>query len=96
MWPLDRTRCGARLRAPDALERVLVWPKLYRRLHRFFRSGLTDLRAFPPWLRTDARDANDRVRIAGSGLETRIHDLVRMTRTTIRMEERVENIVMMA
>ena len=64
-----------------ALERAVIWPKLYRRLQQFFASGRSDLGLFDGWLRANG---DDRILLLDHGIPGRLrpgelgnlHDLV--------------------
>ena len=79
----------------DELEQLVIWPKLFRRLVKFFVSGFRDLREFDNWLRQDPKHRDDTV-LLSNGEMGNMHDLVEVTAPNkIRMTHLVENFVIM-
>lgn len=56
LWPLDAlsTDRRAEIRSIDDLTRMVMWPKLFRRLVHYFGAGYRDLTQFDAWLRMDS------------------------------------------
>ncbi len=46
---------------PETYQDLVIWPKLFRRLHSYFSSEFYDLSGFDDWLRRDPRDRDDRM-----------------------------------
>jgi hypothetical protein len=57
-----------------ALETLVLWPKLFRRLVPYLDEGAGDLDGFDAWLRADPVNRDDAIAIAGH--DARLHDVV--------------------
>jgi endonuclease YncB( thermonuclease family) len=79
LWPLDRTIRRTRIEDVTTLEKLAIWPKLFRRLVSFFGSGHTDVRGFVSWLRDRPRERDDAMRVRSSGEPRTLSDVVRVT-----------------
>jgi hypothetical protein len=51
LWPVDMSRENPRIRDLDDLQRLAIWPKLYRRLADYFGEGNVGLGGFDAWIR---------------------------------------------
>ena len=69
------TQRTAQIRDLDELERMAMWPKLFRRLVSFFSSGFSELSDFDAWLRADPTNRDDRLLLPNGELGN-MHDLV--------------------
>ncbi|MHC4394503.1 MAG: hypothetical protein ACYS1A_02495 [Planctomycetota bacterium] len=59
MWFVDKSRSNPRIRNKTELMELAIWPKLYRRLAKYFRANHNSLAGFETWLRADPqRDDN--------------------------------------
>lgn len=61
---------------PAALRDLVMWPKLFRRLSRYFAGGRNDLDGFRSWLAGGPVDRDDAVLVLDTGARTRLHDIV--------------------
>ncbi|MGY1670823.1 thermonuclease family protein [Geodermatophilus sp. SYSU D00710] len=66
------------------LSTLIMFPKLYRRLVRYFKAGHRDLTSFDTWLRADPIDRDDRV-LLPTGELGNLHDLYDLTAEGIRL-----------
>jgi endonuclease YncB( thermonuclease family) len=57
-----------------ALETLVLWPKLFRRLVPYLDEGADSFDGFDAWLRADPVDRDDAIAIAGR--DARLHDVV--------------------
>lgn len=64
----------ARIALREAPEKLVMWPKLYRRLAAYFAAGHAGLGAFDDWMREDPVDRDDSVRMPDGELGN-IHDI---------------------
>lgn len=76
------------------LEDLVIWPKLYRRLARFFASGYQGLGQFESWLRADPVHRDDRVILPNMELGN-MHDLIEISSNSIRVIYEPENIIIL-
>jgi Lamin Tail Domain len=61
----------------DALEQLVVWPKLFRRIVPYLASGAPDFDGFDAWLRADPIHRDDKLFLLGLQEDGNIHDVVR-------------------
>ncbi|MCH8315071.1 MAG: hypothetical protein IIA64_03775 [Planctomycetes bacterium] len=82
LWPVDRSNRGARIRKIDDLSRYAIWPKLYRRLFKYFRDPNTrrGVAGFDDWLRDDP-NRDDDLWIIPTAEISNLHDVVEVTGT---------------
>ncbi|HEX2264284.1 MAG TPA: hypothetical protein VHH52_11110 [Pseudonocardiaceae bacterium] len=75
LWPHEHISTTARVQLTSLadLSTLIMFPKLYRRLVRYFQAGHTDLAAFDTWIRADP-DRDDRV-LLPTGELGHLHDL---------------------
>lgn len=59
-----------------ALQALVIWPKLFRRLVRFFAAGNNNLLDFDAWLRSDSVNNDDSI-LLPTGELGNMHDIVR-------------------
>ncbi len=85
LWPSDSSMSPTRIRNVDELEALANWPKMFRRLARYFASGHTGLSGFDAWLRSDSRDRDGRLLFVTTGEIGNVHDLFEVTGNRIRM-----------
>ncbi len=75
LWPHEHvtTTARAQLKSLVDLSTLIMFPKLYRRLVKYFQAGHTDLAAFDTWIRADP-NRDDRV-LLPTGELGHLHDL---------------------
>lgn len=66
---------------PASYQDLVIWPKLFRRLHSYFRSEFDDLSGFDTWLRADPKDRDDRMLIP-SDYDAHFHNIVEVLSPT--------------
>ena len=76
LWPHEHVTTTARtqLKSLADLSTLVMFPKLYRRLVKYFQAGYTDLAAFDTWVRADP-DRDDRA-LLPTGELGHLHDLL--------------------
>ena len=84
VWPVDDSRNNPLIRTPQQLMQLAIWPKLYRRLAKYFRAGNTGLGNFNNWLRAES-GRDDEVWIIPTGELGNLHDVVNITGNRINM-----------
>ena len=94
LWPQATASVdqSAAVSGLDALQDLVIWPKLFRRLARFFAGGHSNLSGFDAWLRADPRDRDDRLLLPNRELGN-MHDVIEVTGNRIRMTERPEDLI---
>jgi endonuclease YncB( thermonuclease family) len=65
---------AATIAGRDALERLVVWPKLFRRLIPYLATGAAGFDGFGAWLEADPVNRDDGISIGGRS--ARLHDVV--------------------
>lgn len=66
---------------PANYQDLVIWPKLFRRLHDYFRDEFDDLSGFDTWLRADPKDRDDRMLIP-SDYDAHFHNIVEVLSPT--------------
>jgi len=93
LWPVDETISGAKVGKLADLSLRAIWPKLYRRLFKYFKGGSNRrLSGFEDWLREDP-DRDDEVWIISEGESGNMHDVIDVKGNTIWMCYWPEDIV---
>ena len=92
LWPVDATNRNPLITNSTALESIALWPKLYRRLFKYFRSQGQGLANFDAWLRADP-DNDDALWILSQGHLGNIHDIVTVTGDRITMKFDPEDLI---
>jgi endonuclease YncB( thermonuclease family) len=86
VWAVDKSCSNPRIRNKDELMELAIWPKLYRRLANYFRSGRRrGLSGFEGWLQEEPRDRDDRVWVIPRSEEVALHDVVKVQGNRINM-----------
>lgn len=60
-----------------ALEQLVIWPKLFRRVVSYFANGFADFDGFDGWLRADPTDRDDELFLLDRLEHGNMHDVVR-------------------
>jgi hypothetical protein len=76
LWPHEHvtTTARAQLKGLADLSTLIMFPKLYRRLTKYFKAGHADLAAFDTWVRADPVNRDDGV-LLPTGEVGHLHDL---------------------
>lgn len=96
LWAEDAPSLDRAVPVPDlaAAAALVMWPKLFRRLVGYFRSGQVGLAGFDAWLRADARNRDDFLQLPNGELGN-MHDLVEVSSDTMRLRFRPEDLVVL-
>jgi hypothetical protein len=86
------TTQAAEITSLDALQQLVLWPKLFRRLAPYFQEGHTDFNALDAWLRQDPRNRDDRLLLPNLELGN-MHDLIVEDGQRIRLAYAPEDVV---
>jgi endonuclease YncB( thermonuclease family) len=69
----------------DALEQLVIWPKLFRRLVPYLAAGHRDLDDFDTWLRADPVHRDDELFLLDRLERGNMHDIIRAAGQEIRL-----------
>ena len=94
LWPqaTATTEVAAEITGLVALQQLVIWPKLFRRLAPYFTQGHTDFAALDTWLRADPRNRDDRLLLPNFELGN-MHDMIVEEGTHIRLAYAPEDVV---
>lgn len=94
VWPVDTANVEQFANIPDlgALQPLVIWPKLFRRLASYFASGHAGLAGFDAWLRDDTVDRDDRL-ITPDDPDANMHDVFEIHGNQIKMKYWPEEII---
>lgn len=92
LWPHDKTMSGVRITDLSDLQALAVWPKLFRRLVKYFREGNDGLAGFDTWLRADS-DRDDELWIISEGTLGNLHDVLEIAGNQLAMKYWPEDLV---
>ena len=90
LWRVHKANAAVR-EAAD-LEHIALWPKLYRRLFAYFRSGNRGLKGFEAWLRGDP-ERDDELWIISEARLGNLHDVVTVKDTRIEVTYLPEDLI---
>jgi endonuclease YncB( thermonuclease family) len=96
LWPEATANIDQATEIPDlaTLQDLVIWPKMFRRLARYFAAGHNDLAHFDLWLRADPRDRDDRLILPNRELGN-MHDIFEVVGNQIRMIFRPEDLIIL-
>ncbi|MEV0995887.1 lamin tail domain-containing protein [Nonomuraea sp. NPDC050202] len=79
LWPRSTAdpNGAATVRDLSGLERLVVWPKLFRRIVPYLAAGFTDFDGFDAWLRADPVNRDDELFLIPRLERGNLHDVVR-------------------
>ncbi len=89
LWRHDASTMDAAVSGQGDLSELAIWPKLYRRLAKYYDDRSADhdsLTGFIDWLREDRTDRDDFVIVLSIGEMLNLSDILVVTDTTIRMK----------
>lgn len=92
IWPKDVSKRGFQASNVERLEKLVMWPKLFRRLVSFFADGNTTLAKFDAWLREDS-ERDDGLWIISAGESGNLHDVVSFKNGKLRMTRPTDDLV---
>jgi endonuclease YncB( thermonuclease family) len=93
LWPADVSMQPTSIPGLPQLEKLAIWPKLFRRLVGYFKGTGGGLGGFDAWLRADPDERDDEVWIIPRGELGRFHNVVKVEGGKIRMLYRPEELV---
>ena len=86
LWSLDATGTRLRVRGVAALEKVALWPKLFRRLVAYFEDGGKGLAGLPAWLAAAPEERDDEVTVLSTGERTRLSAILDVEEGALAMK----------
>lgn len=95
-WPHAEATPTDAATVPDlaTLETLVIWPKLFRRLARYFAQGDPPLSGFETWLRADPVNRDDRLILPDRELGN-MHDVIVIEGNTLRMRHDPEDLIIL-
>src|SRR5262245_29513372 len=92
-WPQEDVKVGSPAPITDAsdLPNMVMFPKLYRRLVKYFDDGYTGLDAFDAWIRANGADRDDRALLPTQELGN-LHDLFDIDAVGIQLQFEPEDL----
>jgi endonuclease YncB( thermonuclease family) len=87
IWPRSTADPDAAASVADlpALEELVLWPKLFRRIVPYLAAGFSDFDAFDAWLRADPTDRDDALFLLDRLERGNLHDVVRARGQTVQL-----------
>jgi endonuclease YncB( thermonuclease family) len=85
LWPKDVSSKASVTGLAD-LEKIAIWPKLFRRLVSYFKENNQALAGFDQWLRAKPADRDDEIWIVSKGELDNLHDVITVTNNTIGLK----------
>ncbi|NUS06063.1 MAG: lamin tail domain-containing protein [Nonomuraea sp.] len=83
----------AEVASPADLTRLVMWPKLFRRLVPYLATGATDFDGFDAWLRADPVNRDDALFLLDTLEHGNLHDVIRASGTRIQLTAWPEDFV---
>ena len=96
VWADDESTRGFQIRKKEDLSELAIWPKLYRRLAKYFddtTADHTNLHGFRNWLLADRSSRDDLIFVLPIGEKLNLSDILTITPTTIRMNFEPEDLL---
>jgi len=93
IWDIDTTMVNNQINNIADLENIALWPKLYRRLFKFYKEGNNNIANFDNWLRAEPASRDDQVWIISEAHLGNIHDVFEQSDQSIRMLYQPEDLI---
>jgi endonuclease YncB( thermonuclease family) len=95
LWPRSTADPSGAARIADlaALEQLVLWPKLFRRLVPYLAAGFGDLDGFDAWLRVDPVDRDDELFMLDRAEPANLHDIVRASGDSVQLTTWAEDFI---
>jgi len=88
------TKKSATINGVKALQKMCMWPKLFRRLVAFYDKGYSHLIDFKPWLRENPVERDDKL-LLPNGEIGNMHDLFSVSDNSIQLNYEPEDIIIL-
>jgi endonuclease YncB( thermonuclease family) len=87
IWPRSTAdpNGAAQVADLDALEQLVIWPKLFRRVVSFFGAGFTNFDGFDTWLRGDPVHRDDALFLLDRLEHGNLHDVVTASGSSLQL-----------
>jgi len=87
LWPRSTAdpAGAANVAGLDALEKLVIWPKLFRRIVPYLAAGFTDFDGFDSWLRADPVNRDDQLFLLDRMERGNMHDVISAVGQQIRL-----------
>ena len=88
IWPRSTADPNGAATIPDlaALEELVIWPKLFRRIVPYLAAGFTDFDGFDTWLRADPVNRDDALLLlADPARPGNLHDVITAAGHTVQL-----------
>ena len=98
VWAFDKTTSGFTVKKKEDLHTLAIWPKLYRRLAKFYDDDSANhdsLTGFLDWLHEDRSSRDDLLLVLPIGELLNISDILDVTTTTLAMQFEPEELVVL-
>ncbi len=96
LWQDDQSTSGATVTQHEDLFELAIWPKLYRRMAKFYRDETADhstLHGFIDWLHEDRNSRDDLMLVLSIGELLNFSDILTVASNTIQMNFEPEDLV---
>lgn len=93
VWKFDRTMTLTAYSSVESLEGTAIWPKLFRRLAKYFADGRKSVAGFEAWLREKPKDRDDALFIQDKAEKGNLHDVIEVKGDKLRMKYRPERLM---
>jgi len=92
-WPEESVQVGHGVKITDAsdLPKMVIFPKLYRRLVKYFEDGHTGLASFDVWIRANGTDRDDKALLPTQEFGN-LHDLYEVEGGSIKLQYEPEDL----
>jgi endonuclease YncB( thermonuclease family) len=87
LWPRSKADPNGKAGVPDlnALQQLVMWPKLFRRIVPYLATGATDFKKFDAWLREDKVHRDDPLFLLDRGEYGNMHDVIDVAGQAIQL-----------
>ena len=95
IWLKDVSTTGTTVKDLARLQKLVLWPKLFRRLSDYLRdpSKPTSLAQFRTWLQAEPKDRDDEIWIASIADSQRLHNVVKVAGNKIFLKYATEDLI---
>jgi hypothetical protein len=91
IWKQDSSKKGFHASGLEKLEKLVIWPKIFRRLVSYFKAKNSGLEGFNKWLRESGKD--DELWIISMGELGNMHDIIEIQGNKMLMKYRPGDLI---
>ena len=95
IWPRDVSMTPTTAGNLAQIEKLVMWPKLFRRLADYFLSGNAGLGGFDAWLREPGKNRDDDLWIVPLAEAGNLHDVIKITGNKISLKYWPEELIVL-